>query len=242
MCGRFTLATPRQVIEQSFGVDLSGVDASARYNIAPSQDVLTVAIGRGGERRAQAMGWGLIPHWSKDGKQKGSTINARLETLETSATFRDGFRKRRCLIPADGFYEWQKVEAPAASARRRGASAKLPFWIAPEGGGLFAFAGVYAVWRACDTDPWLLSCAIVTAPASAALVSIHDRMPLILRPADWETWIARDAPDMERVRGLLAPDPAARYSAHPVSLLVNDPDHDGPELIRPAERGPAPGT
>lgn len=236
MCGRFTLATPRQVIEQSFGVDLAGIAAApARYNIAPSQDVLTIATGRSGERRAELMRWGLIPHWSKDGKVKGSTINARLENLETSATFRDAFRKRRCLIPADGFYEWQKVEAPPAPGRRRRAPAKVPFWIAPESGTLLALAGVYAVWRAHDGAPWLLSCAIVTAPASPALATIHDRMPLILRPEDWETWIARDSADLAPVRRLLAPDPAARYRAHAVSRLVNDPDTDGPELIRAAE-------
>jgi putative SOS response-associated peptidase YedK len=241
MCGRFTLATPRQVIEQSFGVDLTGVDAPARYNIAPSQDVLTVALGKSGERRAELMHWGLIPHWSKDFKVKGSTINARLETLETSATFRDAFRKRRCLIPADGFYEWQKQEA-AVTDRRRRARARIPFWIAPQDGPLFAFAGVYGVWRARDGDPWLLSCAIVTAPASAALASIHDRMPLILRPEDWPTWIARDPADLERARDLLAPDPAVRYRAHRVSLLVNDPAHDGPELIRAAEGDASSGT
>src|SRR5262245_36593302 len=115
MCGRFTLTTPRQVIEQQFGVELSELAAEPRYNIAPSQDVLTIALGRTGERRAEAMRWGLIPHWSKDGRPKGSTINARSETLETSATFRDSFRKRRCLIPADGFYEWQPVNAPASA-------------------------------------------------------------------------------------------------------------------------------
>ncbi len=233
MCGRFTLATPRQVIEQSFGVDLSAVEAPARYNIAPSQDVLTVALGKSGERRAELMRWGLIPHWSKAGKAKGSTINARLETLEQSATYRDAFRKRRCLIPADGFYEWQKVEAPVPTGRKR-APAKVPFWIAPQDGPLLALAGVYAVWRAQDGDPWLLSCAVVTAPASAELARIHDRMPLILRPEDWPTWLARDPAELDRARRLLAPDPSARYRAHSVSLLVNDPDHDGPELIRPA--------
>ncbi len=231
MCGRFTLATPRQVIEQSFGVDLSGIAAPARYNIAPSQDVLAIALGKNGERRAELMRWGLIPHWSKDGKARGSTINARLETLETSATFRTPFRKRRCLIPADGFYEWQKVAAPVTAGRRR-TPAKVPFWIAPQDAPLFAFAGVYGVWRARESDPWLLSCAIVTAPASAELAAIHDRLPLILRPEDWATWIERDPADLGSVRRLLAPDRAARFRAHPVSLLVNDPAQDGPELIR----------
>jgi putative SOS response-associated peptidase YedK len=234
MCGRFTLATPRQVIEQSFGVDLSGVETAARYNIAPSQDVLAIAIGKSGERRGELMRWGLIPHWSKDGKVRGSTINARLESLETSPTFRDAFRKRRCLLPADGFYEWQVAAQSVAPAPRRRAPPKVPYWIAPCDGPLLALAGVYAVWRAKDGDPWLLSCAIVTAPANAALASIHERMPLILRPEDWSAWIARDS-DPASLRRLLAPDPLARYRAHPVSLLVNDPDHDGPELIRAVE-------
>lgn len=218
------------MIEQTFDVDLGSLDSAAapRFNIAPSQDVLTLAIGKEGDRKAIPMRWGLIPSWSEDGKQKGSTINARLESALTSPTYRDSFRRWRCLIPADGFYEWHPIEGKALV---RGKPPKQPYWIAREDAQLFAFAGLYSVWRAKDGDPWLLSCSILTEPALGPVERIHDRMPVILHPSRWEAWTDRNLKDAAAARELLRSDPS-HLRLQPVSTLVNSPDNDGPELLR----------
>jgi putative SOS response-associated peptidase YedK len=228
MCGRFTLTSPRQAIEQRFGVDLSGVQLTAapRYNVAPSEEVLAIAIGKEGDRRAIPMRWGLIPSWSRDGKQRGSTINARIESATTSSMYRDSFRRWRCLIPADGFYEWREVGK--AGTRKPD---KVPYWITREDHDLFAFAGLYSVWRAKPEDPWLLSCSIITTPASDLIAPVHDRMPLILEPDRWDAWIDRELQDASAARELLAPSPTPLL-LQPVSRLVNSPNNDGPELVR----------
>jgi putative SOS response-associated peptidase YedK len=230
MCARFTLNSPRKIVEHTFGVDLDDIKTAdaPRYNIAPSQDVLTIAIGKEGHRKAIPMRWGLIPPWSRDGKTKGSTINARIERAAVSPLYRESLRRWRCLIPADGFYEWS---ARGGESRGRGKQPKKPYWLAREDGQPFAFAGLYSVWRATPEDPWLLSCAIVTQPALGGVERIHERMPVILAPYRWQAWIDREMQDRAAARALLERDPT-KLVVRPVSTLVNSPDNDGPELLR----------
>jgi putative SOS response-associated peptidase YedK len=227
MCGRYGLHASREELERRFRIDLAGIELEPRYNVAPSQDVLTIAIGREGARRALRMRWGFIPFWSKEPRTKLSTINAKVETVDSAPMYRDAFRRRRCLLLADGFYEWQ----PVGTGRR---VRKVPHWIHRSNDQPFAFAGLYSVWRPKEGGEPLLSCTILVAPASEALARIHDRMPVILRPENEESWIDRQLQDVDAVKALLAPDDPGALEARSVSTAVNSPDHEGSELIREA--------
>jgi putative SOS response-associated peptidase YedK len=229
MCGRFTLHSPKDFIGARFGVDLGEVDELApRYNIAPTQDVLTVRV-REGERRARMMRWGLIPHWAKPGAPLPLMINARRETLAERPAYRDALRTHRCLVPADGFYEWRANDG-------RG-TPKTPYFLHLAEGEPFAFAGLWAHWRGGDAP--VTSCTIVTAPANAAIAPVHDRMPLILRREDEDAWLDPELHDPEALQALLDGGAAERIERRIVSTLVNSVDHDGPRLIEPAP-DPAP--
>ncbi len=227
MCGRFTLHTPRDVLARRFDVDLSGVELRERFNVAPTQPVLAVRIDAAGAREAALARWGLVPHWVEDRKTARSMINARVESAATSPAYRAAFRRQRCLILADGFYEWQPVA---------GRSAKTPWWISLAGGEPFAFAGLWALHRGSELFPAepLLSCAILTAPANAAVAPIHGRMPVILRPEHEAAWLDPARADAAELSALLDPVPAEALSAHAVSTRVNSPRNDGPALIAPA--------
>ena len=191
MCGRFTLRTPMSVLIEQFELDVNIARQMAlfepRYNIAPTQNILAVRVNRErGEREAALMRWGLIPSWSKDPQGGPPMINARGETLAEKPSFRTAVRRRRCLIPADGFYEWQ--QSPESAARGK----KQPYYIHFRDDRPFAFAGLWEAWRAKDSPPDdqpLESCTIVTTAASTALASLHDRMPVILAPNDYQTWL-----------------------------------------------------
>lgn len=228
MCGRFTLHTEKQILSRRFRVEPEALEAyRPSYNVAPTQAVLTMRRIEEA-RRVTPMRWGLVPGWAKDPAKLPSMINARAETAPSRPAYRRPFRRQRCLILADGFYEWQ---APIAPARRR-----VPHWIALEGGEPFAMAGLWSLWRpggAVAAEP-LLSCTILTTDANPALAPIHARMPVILQPEDEEIWLdpALDD-DVARLRELLVGLPAARFRAHAVSPRVNSPRHDGPELILP---------
>jgi putative SOS response-associated peptidase YedK len=226
MCGRFTLHTPKEILAARFAVDLGGVDLAPRYNVAPTQPVLAVRAGEAGARRAELMRWGLVPTFAKEAKSSGM-INARVESAATRPAYRVAFRRHRCLILADGFYEWQ----------RGGRGGKTPYWISLASGEPFAMAGLWSFWRARElfaTEP-VISCAILTAPANPAVAPIHDRMPVILHPEAEAAWIERGEQDVERLRALLVPVPAEALRAVPVGLRVNSPRNDGPDLIRPED-------
>jgi len=241
MCGRFTLHTVREALEQRFAIDLSAIELSARYNIAPTQPILVLVAGTseeesGAEHRsleARWMRWGLIPSWEPEPRTKLSTINARIENAAQSRVYRTAFRKRRCLILADGFYEWQAAAGPS-----RG---KTPFWIHRRDRCPFAFAGLYGIWHAkgadrdagSPADP-VYSCAILTMPASPALSEIHSRMPIILRAEHERQWVRPDECDPEALAPLLQPTPGDALTAYPVSRRVNSPRNDDPALIRDA--------
>lgn len=212
MCGRFTLRRPEKIkIERVSALDFEGT--GPRYNVAPSQNILGV-IQANDERHALQFQWGLIPSWSREPK---GFINARAETVAEKPSFRDSFRRRRCLIPADGFYEW-----------RREGRAKQPFYFQMKDESVFAFAGLWDTWG--DDGDKVASCAIITTTPNELVGSVHDRMPVILRPSDFDTWLGDEA-DADELRELLAPFPAEYMQGYPVGLGVNNPGVDDPRLI-----------
>ena len=234
MCGRYVqISTPEQ-LATTFEVDRVRTDPlPARYNVAPSQDVYAV-IAQEGERRLGTLRWGFVPHWTSALKGARTPINARLETVARSKMFASAFRRRRCLLPADGFYEWQ---APATEG-----GAKQPFHLHDPDGEPLAFGGIWTAWRdpeqvaatgdADAVDP-LFSTAIVTTAAAGELTRIHHRSPLILPRRLWDDWLTatpEEAPHLEAaVQALGPPD----LVATPISTRVNNVRNDGPELLEP---------
>ena len=235
MCGRYVqISTPEQ-LAATFDVDEVRTDPlPPRHNVAPSQDVYAV-VERDGHRRLGTLRWGFVPHWAPSLRDTRQPINARLETVATSRMFADAFRRRRCLLPADGFYEWQ---APPQAGGR-----KQPFHLHLGDGSPFAFGGIWTVWRdpdlADDVPDELArvaSTAIVTTAASGALERIHHRAPLIVPRHLWDAWLTASDDEVGRlaaaVRDLAPPD----LVADPVSTRVNDVRNDGPELLEPLDR------
>ncbi len=222
MCGRFTLHTEKELLARRYEVDLEGVDLTPRYNIAPGEPVLTVRHGEEG-RSAERLKWGLVPWWARPLEKLPPMINARVETVDSRRAYRDAFRARRCLVLADGFYEWQSFDRKLPST---------PHWISLVSGEPFAMAGLWERWRGEPEAETLLTCSIVTAPANRAVQMIHPRMPLILPHERALAWIdpALDG-DVEGLRALLEPVPPDALQAHPVSNAVNSPANDDPTLI-----------
>ena len=216
MCGRFTLKQPRRINIINFDeADLPTLPP--RYNIAPTQDVLTV-VERENSREARMLQWGLIPFWSKEPK---GIINARVETIAEKASFNESFQKRRCLIFADGFYEWE-----------RSGKISQPYYFQLKDGEPFAFAGVWDRWRASDRV--ITSCAIITTKANELLASIHTRMPVILPPELYDFWLNEDSREPE-LKDILMPFPASEMISHAVSYEVNDVKNEGEHLLRRVE-------
>jgi putative SOS response-associated peptidase YedK len=229
MCGRYTLATPDPAaIRARFPVGES-VEIRQRYNVAPGDDVLAVTTDREGAPRGELLRWGLVPTWSKSPETGLKMINARLETADQSPAFRRAFERFRCLIVADGFYEWRAD--PSASTRGR-RPPKQPFHITRADGGLFAFAGLWSVWYG-DEDEKIRSCAILTVPANEAIAPLHDRMPVILEPEHEAAWL-----DASTARGdlkeLAAGLPPSEVELRAVGTAVNDARYDGPDCLMPA--------
>ena len=220
MCGRYSLTAvdPAQ-LRARFGVTESAA-AEPHYNITPGTDVLAVTTDRGGRPRFEELRWGLVPSWAKDTKTGFKMINARAETLAERPAYRSAFERFRCLLPADGFYEWQQIP---------GEHRKQPFHITRADGDLFAFAGLWSVWHRGEPEE-LRTCTIITTAANSVVAPIHDRMPVIL-PREAETlWLAHDAPAtalQELLRGLEPEQMALR----PVGPAVNDARYDGPECL-----------
>ncbi len=216
MCGRYTLTADGETVRTAYGLADAPFDYRPRYNIAPQQDVLVVANGREG-RRAGVMRWGLVPAWADNAAEGARMINARSETVAERAAFREAFERRRCLIPADGFYEW-----------RQAGGIKIPMRITL-GEQPFAFAGLWERWQRGDAAP-LYTCTILTTSPADAIAAIHDRMPVMLRPEQYDTWLDLQT-DPETLSALLQPYAGADLQAYPVSNLVNKVDNDGPECI-----------
>jgi putative SOS response-associated peptidase YedK len=220
MCGRFTRFSPIQKFADLFGTQ-AGFSLNPRYNIAPSQALLLGRNAVEGGRELVSLHWGLIPYWAKEPRIGYSTINARAETVAEKPTFRDAFRYRRCLIAADGYYEWRKLERT-----------KQPYFIALKDGEPFAFGGLWEHWA--QKDQSIDSCAIIVTEANPLTKAIHGRMPVILSPEDYDAWMDPDLQHTERLKAFLRPYPPERMCAYPVSTTVNDPKNDKPELITKA--------
>jgi putative SOS response-associated peptidase YedK len=229
MCGRYTLSNPDPVrLRARFDIlESSQIEEEPRYNIAPTDPVVAVRRSEEGAREAGRLRWGLVPgRWAE---KKGSRplINARVEGIERQPAFAESFRERRCLLPADGFYEWLADE-----------QGKRPLWFSRPDGDLFAFAGIWAALPRKGSDDVLHSCALITCPPNGLMRPIHDRMPVVLDPAFEAKWLDPDA-DLDELLGLLAPPPDDALIAREVNDLVNDVRHDGPELIAPREEQPS---
>jgi putative SOS response-associated peptidase YedK len=217
MCGRFTLhATSKELVDGTLCQRLAGFREERRYNIAPGQWVIVVRPEKG-ERVPDVAQWGLVPTWAKDPQAGPRPINARAEGPDTKPTFRGAYRHGRCLIPANGFYEW------ITSGKR-----KQPFYIRPKGGGLFVFAGLFSIWAGYEGE--LQTCAIVTTPPNDFMAAIHDRMPAILSPEDQVAWLD---PENRHAGAVLRPCPSDAMEAFPVGPAVGNAQQDGPELVEP---------
>jgi len=258
MCGRFTLTTPSDELAEYFRVLEGGLPSARgrlrpRYNIAPTQPVACVRRGPGAEGGPEdspnesgnellEMRWGLIPYWAKEPSIGNRMINARSETVAEKSAYKEPFRRRRCLVIADGFYEWQKTE-----------SGKQPYYIYLDEHRPFGFAGLWERWKPrgdqldeiaapgrpdvpLSEDGRVVSCAILTTDANEMLADIHDRMPVILPREHWDTWLDPDVDDAEALGELLGPYPADRMDAHPVSTHVNKPANDDARCIEPLKR------
>lgn len=219
MCGRYTITCPPEQIRVEFGVD-APAGYEPRYNVAPRQPVPVIGRDAGGARRAAMVLWGLVPHWSRSPTHVRRTINARAESLLERATFREPFLERRCLVLADGFYEW-----------RRDPTGRQPFRFYLRSGRPFAFAGLWDRWREPDGGS-LFSCAIVTTDASTVVAPVHERMPVILTPDEREVWLDPETP-VERLQAMLRPYARGDLTANQVSRRVNSVDNDSPECIEP---------
>ncbi len=222
MCGRFTLASDPEMLQQVFFDFEVPMNLSPRYNISPTQDVASVPNTR--EKQVEFFHWGLIPSWAKDPKIGNRMINARSETLAEKPSFRNAYKRRRCLVLADGYYEWQQIP---------GNRVKQPVYIRLKSQKPFAVAGLWEVWQSKDMDEPLKSCTIITCPPNALLEEIHHRMPVIL-PADaYAQWLSPDEQPVDALQPLLIPYPGEEMEAYPVSRFVNRPMNDSPECIAP---------
>ena len=209
MCGRFTLRTKVALLAKMFEFVFDG-DWPPRWNIAPTQPVLAVRTREDGTREGARLQWGLIPFWSKDGKMAASMINARAETVSEKPAFRVAFRRRRCLIPADGFFEWQRV-----------GTKKVPHLISLRSEEPFAFAGLWERWVS-PVGEAIESCTVVTTTPNELMATIHDRMPVIVRPADYGVWLGRQLDDVLAWSSLLVPYPADEMQAELVSDIISN--------------------
>lgn len=216
MCGRTSLAVAPERLADRFGVDEPSA-AEPRYNIAPGAELLTVR--NTAPEETSLLTWGLVPNWADDPEDAPAPINARSETLAETRTFTDAYRNRRCLVLADGFYEWG------------GPGGNQPYRIERVDGEPYAYAGLWERWTGDAEERW--SCTILTTEANETLAPVHDRMPVMLRPGEEATWLHGDGP--EAWNSVLDPYPDDELRAYPVSTRVNDPANDGPELL---ERAP----
>lgn len=226
MCGRYALTSPGAVVADALG--LAGADAAAfgsrpRYNIAPGQTAPIVRFD-GGRCEVVAARWGFVPSWAKEPSPSAPMINARSETAAVKPTFRAAFRSCRCLVPADGFYEW----------RGRRGGRRQPYWIRLAREGVFAMAGLWAVWRGAERPP-VVSFAILTTEANDLLRPLHDRMPVILLPGAYRRWLEAGEADASSLADLLRPYDAGAMRADPVGTWVNDPRHDDPSCLASPE-------
>jgi putative SOS response-associated peptidase YedK len=226
MCGRFTLHSSPEDLQLALQGFAFPDEIEPHYNIAPSLNVLYIP--NDGARTADHARWGLVPFWAKAPKIGNRMVNARAETLGTKPAFRDAYRHKRCLIIADGFFEWKKEDTKT----------KTPTYITMKSGEPFAFAGLWDTWKQPDGEQ-LRSCTVITTTPNPLMASIHDRMPVILPERAYDLWLDPDTTETELLNGLLVPYPQDEMTAHPVADTVNSPRNDIPECIIPVTRQPS---
>jgi putative SOS response-associated peptidase YedK len=243
MCGRYATAREPADLIDEFGIDWAAVDEqlAPNYNVAPTDEVYAVVErfpkdqpaglpSTRPQRQLRVVRWGLVPSWAKDPKIGNKLINARAETLTEKPAFRRAFAVRRCLLPADGYFEWFTEDDG-------GRPRKQPYFIRNRGGGVLPMAGLYEFWRdphaEPDADPWLCTSVVITTEATDELGRIHDRMPMLVEPENWARWLDPRFEDVEQLQELLVPAAPGRLEAFPVSTDVNDVRNDGPHLIDP---------
>ncbi|OUQ86263.1 DUF159 family protein [Brevibacillus brevis] len=219
MCGRFTLVTNLELWNARFQIGVIPFDMQPRYNIAPGQ-LIPAIISDQGKRRLGQLKWGLVPFWSKDEKVGYKMINAKSETLREKPAFKNLFARKRCIIPADDFYEWKKV-----------GKEKQPMRIMMKTGEPFAFAGLYDTWTSPEGEK-LHSCTIITTTPNDVVADIHDRMPVILNEQDEAIWLDREKFDADLLQSLLVPYDHEQMKAYPVPAMVGSPKNDMPECIQ----------
>ncbi|MCI0430136.1 MAG: SOS response-associated peptidase [Rhodospirillales bacterium] len=219
MCGRYLLISPVEAMRRFF--DVGGLlNLPPRYNIAPTQDAPVMRLDQEGRRELIQMRWGLVPAWAKDLSMGARCINARAESVAEKPAFHDAFRRRRCLIPTDGFFEWEKT-----------GKIRQPWRIGLAEGGLMALAGLWERWRAPDGNV-VRTYAVVTTNANALVAPLHDRMPVVVAPAAFPDWLDAETPP-ERLQEIMRAFPSELMSAHPVSRRLNDARNDDPACIAP---------
>jgi putative SOS response-associated peptidase YedK len=244
MCGRFVSARKRLELLEEFGIERDRVadgpdtEPEPDYNVAPTRRVFAVLERPARDDEPQArelrvVRWGLVPSWAKDASGGGRLINARAETVAVKPAFRRAFAKRRCILPADGYYEWQAV-----TQEQDGKQRKQPYYILRKDGGALAFAGIYELWRdeALPADherAWLWTAAIITTQASDDVGQIHDRMPMTIAPQAWADWLDPGTSDLGQLQATMVPAMAGGLTSYPVPMAVNSVRNNGPELIRP---------
>ena len=227
MCGRFTLTTPANALAEHFGAVLDDLSLRPQYNIAPTHDVVVVRI-ENGERRLRTLRWGLVPYWAKDPAVGSRMINARCETAAEKPGFRDALRRRRAIVPASGFYEWKK------EGRR-----KQPFYFHARDNAPLAIAALWESWKSHDGHR-LETCCLLTTGANSLLADVHDRMPVLLSPHDYELWLDPTVREPEAVMPLLTAAPEDSLAMYPVDTCVGDVRNDDEHNIARADPGELP--
>ena len=248
MCGRYASSRKPEDLVEEFEIDKVEVKETLvpDYNVAPTKPVYAVlqrpsraddGSEAQAERQLRSLRWGLVPFWAKDPAIGNKMINARMETVHDKPAYRQAFAKRRCLLPADGYYEWYATE----QRTKAGKPVKQPFFIHPADGSVMAMAGLYEIWRdptRDEDDParFLWTCTVLTTTAEDAVGHIHDRMPLLVEPDRWAAWLDPEAAaDPDALRGLLVPAAPGRLEAYPVGTAVNNVRNNGEELLAPLE-------
>ena len=244
MCGRYASSRKPEDLVEEFRIDEVATKETlqADYNVAPTKQVHAV-LDRPGrdqdptpQRQLRAVRWGLVPFWAKDPGIGNKMINARMETVHEKPAYRQAFARRRCLLPADGYYEWY----PTSQRTKAGKPVKQPFFVRPTDGGVLAMAGLYEIWRDPareEDDParFLWTCTVLTTSAEDAVGHIHDRMPLFVEPERYDAWLGSQQADPDSLRDLLVPAAPGRLEAYPVSTQVNNVRNNGADLLEPLE-------
>lgn len=229
MCGRFTSAAQLSLLAEQFRAEPAGVEGhQPSWNVAPASDILVVVAGSDGARQLRELRWGLVPRWAKDPTAGNKMINIRAETVREKPSWKSSLARRRCIIPIDGFYEWQDQ----GKGRR-----KQPFYIIARDEQPLALAGLWATWRDPERggDGELWTCTILTTTANELMASVHHRMPVILPPEAWDAWLDPGNTDVEQLAALLKPAPEELLALWPVEPAVGNVRNNSPELLRPLE-------